>query len=74
MKKFLLVLFCLGLLIVLSLCQQCVNCTTTATVDGNVISTSTTEFYGNAAAINDYEQTTTTDVGGVTTTTSIVCD
>ena len=43
MKKVFISLFCLGLLIVLS-CQQCVNCTTTATVDGNVISTSTAEF------------------------------
>ena len=74
MKKVFIGLFCMSLLIVLSSCQQCVDCTSTATVDGNVISTSTTEFCGNAAAINDYEQTTTTDVGGVTTTTSIVCD
>ena len=74
MKKVLISLFYTGLLFVFSSCQQCVNCTSTATVDGNVVSTSTTEFCGNAAAINDYEQTTTTEAGGITTTTSIVCD
>tara|TARA_B100001250_G_C19156580_1_gene510378 strand:+ start:124 stop:348 length:225 start_codon:yes stop_codon:yes gene_type:complete len=74
MKKLLFILCYVSFLFIFSSCQQCVTCTATATVNGDVISTSTTEFCGNAAAINDYEQTTTTEAGGITTTTSIVCD
>ena len=74
MKKVLISLFYTGLLFAFSSCQQCVSCTATATVNGDVVSTSITEFCGNAAAINDYEQTTTTEAGGMTTSTSIICD
>lgn len=63
-----------GILFSLTSCEQCVDCTSTTTLDGEVLSTSTVEFCGNAAAISDYEATTTTEMGGSTATTVTSCD
>ena len=57
-----------------SSCEKCVTCESKAYVDDVLMSTASTEFCGSSSEIDDYEGSTTSSVGGITTRTEVSCD